>query len=406
MAWIHRIMGAALAGASLFAHAASGIQIQTPALLDPAVEMVNDIKVECGIERSLSEQAFEKIRDGFAGVRQTHLADRVASEPFLKLTVLYVYGASGGAWSGPKSIGLRAELLLDDKVVATQEFRQSSMGGVAGPFSGTCAIIERITKGLGEELAEWLPTVAEIQPVLTRTAQKPRPRPVGATTTAPKRHRESVPAATGYAAIRNFEPKAFAISESGAWRFFADTSDAMTKSLESCVEQLKSPCWLYAVDDRVVWDAEPGKRIGKPAPLGATAAPAPRAAASAVSPGSPEPTTKRALVHRLPIPDATGFANPDDENAVPAKSAKARYQHYLSVPSPKALVVYGDGEMRYQWSNPEAMTLLLDHCARQGKPCWLYAVDDRVVWHAEPDKRIGSSARLQPARSAESGRAQ
>ena len=40
------------------------------------------------------------------------------------------------------------------------------------------------------------------------------------------------------------------------------------------------------------------------------------------------------------------------------------------------------------------MTKALDRCAQEGKPCWLYAVDDRVVWHADVAKRIGSSAQL------------
>ena len=40
------------------------------------------------------------------------------------------------------------------------------------------------------------------------------------------------------------------------------------------------------------------------------------------------------------------------------------------------------------------MTNALDSCARDGKVCWLYAVDDRVVWQADVDKRIGRSAQL------------
>jgi hypothetical protein len=40
------------------------------------------------------------------------------------------------------------------------------------------------------------------------------------------------------------------------------------------------------------------------------------------------------------------------------------------------------------------MSKALDYCARQGKPCWLYAVDDRVVWTADPATRIGQSRQL------------
>lgn len=417
---IHCLLGMALACTSFLASAAGGrIHIQAPASFDPSAQVVDDVKIECGIERSLSEQAFERIRESVAGVRQTALEDRVATEPFLKLTILYVYAASGGSWSGPKSMGLRADLLLKDEVVATQEFRQSSMGGLAGPFSGTCAIIERITKGLGEELAEWLPSVTETQPVPKSSAPKPR---AGTSSTIRKRHRVSEPETTSYAAIKDFDalplreegknryqhyltlpaPKAFAIAESGGWRFLADNADAITKTLDVCVEQLKSPCWLYAVDDRVVWAADVNKRVGKAVPPEASASRPARAIqakppASAVEAGASAPVAQRPAAHRLPMPDATGFANGEDVEAVPVRAAgKLRYQEYLGSPSPKAFVIYADGAWAFHWNNPDVMSQLLNYCARQGRPCWLYAVDDRVVWNADIEKRIGSSSQLKP----------
>lgn len=415
------LVGLALACSSFSASAAGGrIHIQTPASIDPSAEVVNDVKVECGIERSLSEQAFERLRESVAGVRQTALEDRVASEPFLKLTIQYVYAASGGSWSGPKSIGLRADLLLKDEVVATQEFRQSSIGGLAGPFSGTCAIIERITKGLGEELAEWLPTVTETQPA----AKSGVPKSGGSkSATVRKRHRASEPETTGYAAIKNFDalplreegknryqhyltlpaPKAFAISESGGWRFQADNADAITKALDLCVEQLRSPCWLYAVDDRVVWAADVSKRVGKAVPPEAAAA---RSAARAIQATPtvlvadadvPARVAQRLIAHRLRVPDATGFAHGEDVEAVPLPAAgKQRYQEYLNAPPPKAFVIYADGSWRLHSNDADAMAQLLNYCARQGRPCWLYAVDDQVVWSADIEKRIGSTAQLRP----------
>jgi hypothetical protein len=40
------------------------------------------------------------------------------------------------------------------------------------------------------------------------------------------------------------------------------------------------------------------------------------------------------------------------------------------------------------------MTKALDDCARIGRRCWLYAVDDNVVWSADESRRIGSTAQL------------
>ena len=96
-----------------------------------------------------------------------------------------------------------------------------------------------------------------------------------------------------------------------------------------------------------------------------------------------------------PLPPATGFAALDDVKAVPISAAgQERYAHFLTMPKPRAFVVYEDGNWRSYSRDPEAMTKALDYCARQGKRCWLYAADDRVVWSPEVDKRIGSTQQL------------
>jgi hypothetical protein len=96
-----------------------------------------------------------------------------------------------------------------------------------------------------------------------------------------------------------------------------------------------------------------------------------------------------------PLPPATGFAALDDVHAVPISAAgQERYAHFLTLPKPRAFVVYEDGNWRFYSKDPESMTKALDYCARQGKRCWLYAADDRVVWSPDVDKRVGSAAQL------------
>jgi len=96
-----------------------------------------------------------------------------------------------------------------------------------------------------------------------------------------------------------------------------------------------------------------------------------------------------------PLPPASGFAALDDVKAVPISAAgQERYAHFLTLPKPRAFVVYEDGSWRFYAKDPEAMTKALDYCARQGKRCWLYAADDRVVWSADVDKRVGTAAQL------------
>ena len=59
----------------------------------------------------------------------------------------------------------------------------------------------------------------------------------------------------GYAAFLEApQPKAFALSPSGAWGWRADRPDAMKAALAGCQARSPArPCALYAVDDHVVW---------------------------------------------------------------------------------------------------------------------------------------------------------
>jgi hypothetical protein len=120
------------------------------------------------------------------------------------------------------------------------------------------------------------------------------------------------------------------------------------------------------------------------------------AAYSAAFPSSGRTASARSFgEHRKRVPQPTGFAVGTDAAPVPLRAeGKERYLHYLTLPTPKAFVVYESGGWRFYHSDADAMTKALDHCAREGRACWLYAVDDQVVWSPERDKRIGASSQL------------
>ncbi len=89
---------------------------------------------------------------------------------------------------------------------------------------------------------------------------------------------------------------------------------------------------------------------------------------------------------------ASGFAHIDDLQALPlSDQGKARYQAFLALPMPRAFVIYEDGRWYMSWSRSDAPTAALRHCAGEGARCWLYAVDNQVVWNADVARRIGSA---------------
>lgn len=117
----------------------------------------------------------------------------------------------------------------------------------------------------------WLPQVEKFLAELDLPHQVVHKIPVAV-------HELPVPASTGFAAgndekalphvkqggrdgylkyMSSDAPKAFAISQTGAWAFSTARPDAMKRALDRCNQTAKDgKCRLYAVDDEVVWVKE------------------------------------------------------------------------------------------------------------------------------------------------------
>lgn len=249
------------------------LQIQSPALLAPDAPFVESVRKECDLERMIGNHVVRGAQELVADVRGVTEVTRAAGEPYARVTILSQIGVGGGGWSGPKSISIRVDVLEGTRIVASRKFRDNALRG--SPFSGTCRMMNNIGDTLGNEAGEWLSQVADFdqaQPLLTKG--------VGS-----RKHAKPVPAASGFAEANDLKavplsnagkaryhhyltlpaPKAFAISEDGLWRIVANDAKAVPKVLEACVSRGHA-CWLYAIDDQVVWQDDAAKRVGQPAP--------------------------------------------------------------------------------------------------------------------------------------------
>ena len=106
--------------------------------------------------------------------------------------------------------------------------------------------------------------------------------------------------------------------------------------------------------------------------------------------GSPLALThdERLFGHRSP-PPPRGFARGDDVSAVPVdEKGREQYQHYLGLAAPKAFAISAKGRPYYASDDPFATRTLANICRNAKVTCWLYAVDDRVVWSADPAARV------------------
>jgi dienelactone hydrolase len=97
---------------------------------------------------------------------------------------------------------------------------------------------------------------------------------------------------------------------------------------------------------------------------------------------------QRFFTHTQEIPPASGFARYDDANAVPlGDKGRQRYAHFLTLPKPKAFVITEKGGWLMSADNVNAISTAFSYCPQE-MTCWLYAVDDRVVWEKERPRRL------------------
>ncbi|HSD39304.1 MAG TPA: hypothetical protein VLC92_17480 [Rhodocyclaceae bacterium] len=217
------------------------------------------------------------------------------------------------------------------------------------------------------------------------------PQPALDNTTDPRLNRvQDVPlldaaGRVGYERFLNTSrrPRAFAIGPNGsdlaAWSSKIG-ANASADALAHCLVLSRGrPCYLYAVDDRVVWALQ-----GAPS--------------AALSPTNTDGADSGDMRLR---PNASGFADVKDLAAVPLPQDQlTTYRAFLEKPAPRAFLVTREGFGRY-WLGAAAMEDALSYCERLGEACWLYAVDDDVVWQQDVTKRISRRAQL-PKQSDES----
>ena len=71
----------------------------------------------------------------------------------LFLEVSNIFGLGGGVFSGSKSAIVSGELKENGEVIGSMSVRRHS---IMGMMPGTCSILKRISKAIGEDVAEWL----------------------------------------------------------------------------------------------------------------------------------------------------------------------------------------------------------------------------------------------------------
>jgi hypothetical protein len=69
-----------------------------------------------------------------------------------------------------------------------------------------------------------------------------------------------------------------------------------------------------------------------------------------------------------------------------------RFQHYLTLPGPKAFFVLEGSNWRFWSATSDPVAKGFDYCRREAKTCWLYAAENDVVWQVDEAQRVGALA--------------
>lgn len=114
-----------------------------------------NVKAECTLETRLPQFIAEAARRGVKVVIGPP-PEEGAQGKYLYLEFTHVLGAGGGAWSGPKSVTAKGELIENGEIIGSFISSRYSTGGAFGAYKGTCSILGRCIKAMGKDIAAWL----------------------------------------------------------------------------------------------------------------------------------------------------------------------------------------------------------------------------------------------------------
>ena len=125
---------------------ADGTRLLTPVDYASESSVVPKVREACKVEDRLTAD----VGNAMGGTTAEAGGDVV------KVSIIDVMGVGGGAWSGPKAISIRVDLMKGGKVLRTTRLTRTTNGGVFGGFTGTCAMLERDSAVLGKDVAKWV----------------------------------------------------------------------------------------------------------------------------------------------------------------------------------------------------------------------------------------------------------
>ncbi|MGN2246415.1 hypothetical protein ACFWZ3_06970 [Frateuria sp. GZRR35] len=155
---MRKIMTAALLAFGMLqaAQAADAVHVQRPVPFNEDADVPGAVKRECKLDEQLSDFVAQYARE--KGMTVDFAPQVTATSPGQSLVMEITDVVSeGNAFLGHhKSVTVKGKLYRDGKLAGSFKGRRNSMGGAFGGFKGSCSVLGRSVKALGEDIAGWL----------------------------------------------------------------------------------------------------------------------------------------------------------------------------------------------------------------------------------------------------------
>ncbi len=131
---------------------AEDIKLFTPVTYEAGADVPDAVKDECRADYKLQEEVAAALRSNGHNLLDT--TDKLEGK-VVRVTILKVHANPGAAFTGPKSISARVELIDDGKLVGSTIVEGGAYSVPMLSFKSTCSILDKATRKMAKRAAAW-----------------------------------------------------------------------------------------------------------------------------------------------------------------------------------------------------------------------------------------------------------
>lgn len=150
---MNRLSSVAVLGTAILCSSAqaASVALLTPVTYDPSASVPERVREECRLDYALQSEIANAMTRRFKTPNATTTS---TDGEVVRVTITYVLGPAAGAFSGPKSMSILAELMNNGKVERSAKLHRTSVS--VNIFKGTCSILDKTARTLGKDVVKWI----------------------------------------------------------------------------------------------------------------------------------------------------------------------------------------------------------------------------------------------------------